>query len=92
MSEAPNPSTEVSQEEWLNQRLANARIRNSELERHIAGLIDASKIVMGHLTEVGNNTDWAHGDETDRVYAWHEFEPLRAAILAAGGKPTWPVR
>lgn len=39
MLEDSNPFNAVSNEEWLNQRLANARIRNSELEQENARLM-----------------------------------------------------
>jgi len=32
------------------------------------------------IRDVGEETDWHDGDETDRVFAWHEFDDLRKAL------------
>jgi hypothetical protein len=33
------------------------------------------------LEDVGDQSNWAIGDETDRVYPWYEIEPLKRAVL-----------
>lgn len=40
----------------------------------------ASRQVVQELEEVGDNTDWRDGPETDRIYPWYEIEPLAKCL------------
>jgi hypothetical protein len=42
----------------------------------------AARAITAKLQIVGDETGWKDGDETDRVYAWHEMLPLVAALNA----------
>lgn len=42
----------------------------------------AARAVTAELQKVGDATQWQDGDETDRVYAWHEMQALAAALDA----------
>jgi len=52
---------------------------NEELDDAIPVLQAATELVQ-LIRDVGEETDWRDGDETDRVFAWHEFEALRKAL------------
>ncbi len=54
--------------------------RELALEKRIAVLEDAARPIVDSLEAVGEATDWKCGDETNRVYAWYEIEPLKAAL------------
>lgn len=43
-------------------------------------LLSAAKGIVKLLEDVGNEVGWDAGSHTDRVYAWYEFDDLRAAI------------
>ena len=62
------------------------RIVAEPLLERITKLKAAAKTIVEELETVGNQTDWRDGDETDRVYAWHEMKPLRDAIEFASDK------
>lgn len=47
-------------------------------------LLEAAKGLLALMDDVP--IDAALGDETDRVFSYREFEPLRAAIAKATGK------
>lgn len=40
--------------------------------------------IVTKLRNVGVQTEWRDGDQTDRVFAWYEIEPLEKALLASG--------
>lgn len=42
----------------------------------------AARAVTAELQKVGDETEWRDGDETDRVFAWHELLPLVKALNA----------
>lgn len=42
----------------------------------------AARAVTSLLYNVGVETEWRDGDETDRVFAWYELEPLVKALEA----------
>lgn len=39
-------------------------------------IADACRPIVDALEQVGIETNWAGGDETDRVYPWYEIKPL----------------
>jgi len=47
-------------------------------------LRNAARELIKLIKDVGNETDWRDGDETDRVFAWHEFDQLRKALSEEG--------
>jgi hypothetical protein len=48
---------------------------------HVADpLRAAARSIVDAMIEVGERTNWADGDETDRVYSWHEIKPLAEAL------------
>lgn len=49
-------------------------------EDRVATLEREARKVIDLLREVGDETGWRDKDETDRVYAWYEFDDLRAAL------------
>jgi len=46
-------------------------------------LLEAAREVVKLLDDVGTESGWIDGGQTDRVYAWYEFDDLRAAIAHA---------
>lgn len=46
----------------------------------LSKLIHAAEKIVAPLVVVGNDTNWADGDETDRVYPWYEIKPLADLI------------
>ena len=72
---------------WLDQ-LRNARVLATvpeatahEIARYVDTLRAAAWPIVRELEDVGDQTNWAIGDETDRVYPWFEIEPLKRAVL-----------
>lgn len=49
-------------------------------------LLTAARNLVKLLEDTGTESQWADGEETDRVFAWYEFEELRAAISKADQK------
>jgi hypothetical protein len=43
-------------------------------------LVAAGRNLLGLLEGVGQETEWRDGEQTDRVFAWYEFDELRAAL------------
>jgi len=43
-------------------------------------LLEEAKAVVKLLEDVGNDTNWEGGSQTDRVFAWYEFDSLCTAI------------
>lgn len=56
---------------------------NAHLIAAAPELLTAAQALAALLEAVGRDTHWTAGDETDRVFAWYEFEALRAAIAKA---------
>jgi hypothetical protein len=52
------------------------------LERYDQLRVAATPIAEA-LRQVGDETDWRDGNETDRVYAWGEIEPLWKALAGS---------
>jgi hypothetical protein len=48
-------------------------------------LLAAAQDLVKLLEDVGEKTEWRDGVQTDRVFAWFEFDALRAAIAKAKG-------
>lgn len=53
----------------------------------IGTVLRPARDMVAMLKQVGDQTNWADGDETDRVFAWHEIEPLANALEAFGDEP-----
>lgn len=47
-------------------------------------LIEAQKLIR-LLRDVGDATNWRDREQTDRVFAWYEFDGLREALGEGGG-------
>ena len=45
----------------------------------------AARALIQLLRDVGNSTNWADREQTDRVFAWYEFDGLREALGEAEG-------
>lgn len=72
---------------WLT-RLATASgtyhmsdFEASMIARYVRQLREAAWPIVRALEDVGDQTNWAIGDETDRCYLWYEIEPLKHAVL-----------
>lgn len=74
---------------WLA-RLAEARgtwtyqmssFEANTIARYVRQLREAAWPIVRALEDVGDQTNWSIGDETDRVYPWYEIEPLKHAVL-----------
>lgn len=65
----------------LQAELTQLRAEKERLEEAGTGLLRQADYIVGLIMEVGISTSWDDGDETDRVYAYHEIEPLEAAAL-----------
>ena len=72
---------------WLI-RLRNAKgsVEMSDFAAHqVAAYVDNLRQtawpIIRTLEDVGDQTNWSQGDETDRVYPWYEIEPLKHAVL-----------
>lgn len=72
-----------------NERLARLRIlaASSIVGADLKWLLERYELLRAVATpiaealrQVGDETDWRDGDETDRVYAWHEMEALWKAL------------
>jgi hypothetical protein len=43
-------------------------------------LVTAGRNLVNLLEYVGQGTEWSDAEQTDRVFAWYEFDELRAAM------------
>jgi hypothetical protein len=43
-------------------------------------LDSAARNLMKLLEDVGNETQWKDGQQSDRVFAWYEFDEIRRAL------------
>lgn len=57
-----------------------------EIER-LRKVEDEARKVVDLLRKVGHDTKWRDRDQTDRVFAWYEFDDLRHAL---GEGEAWP--
>lgn len=65
--------------DWIDAACNRMSTQVSELEKAALKLIQLIK-------DVGIATKWSAGDETDRVFAWYEFDDLRRALGDAEGE------
>jgi hypothetical protein len=68
-------SCEKAEKESLRDQLADYRAAYNRVAT-------AARAVTAELYNVGVETDWRDGDETDRVFAWYEMLPLVKALDA----------
>jgi hypothetical protein len=73
--------------EWLEQlrRVKKVAAIGEGMADEIVDYVDALRAaawpIVRALEDVGDQSNWAIGDETDRVYPWYEIEPLKRAVL-----------
>ena len=53
----------------------------NDIARYVRQLREAAWPIIRALEDVGDQTNWQGGDETDRVYPWYEIKPLKDAVL-----------
>ena len=91
---SPDPHGLPREPAWLT-RLAHAQgtYQMSDFEanmiaRYVRALREAAWPIVRALEQVGDETNWGLGDETDRVYPWYEIEPLKHAVLGTRKEST----
>ena len=77
---------EIDRNRWMSV----AELRLQELDLAVSTLEDVSnsliefhkvsKALVKKIEDVGDSAGWVAANETDRVYAWYEFDDLREAI------------
>ena len=82
-----DPHTLPQEPAWLS-RLGDASGTHSMsdfsahvIARYVRRLREAAWPIIHELEQAGDDTNWADGDETDRVYPWYEIQPLKNAVL-----------
>jgi hypothetical protein len=63
---------------------------SSEFDQAVDRLVEAARGVVRKLAEVGEQTSWFDGFDTDRVYSWGELADLREALEYFGTLPQPP--
>jgi hypothetical protein len=61
-------------------RLRGDTGRVAELEQRYERLATEARRVIDLLRKVGEETAWRDRSQTDRVYAWYEFDDLRLLL------------
>lgn len=69
-----------------SRELANVVKANKKAILALHDLIKSLKNLVSLIDEVGEETKWKDGVETDRVFASYEFDEARAALKKAGVK------
>lgn len=71
----------------LEKQLDDAKADRAFVQRQRNGLLDAAKALVKLLEDTGAETGWRDRLQTDRVFAWYEFDQLRQAIVEAEESP-----